>query len=154
MGIETKRMDKDGFAIVHPLRVRWSECDMHGIVFNVNYFLYYDIAMYEWQRAIGRDIDGQPDFITVHAECDFLRSALFDDQLDIAVRCAAIGTKSINLEAAIFRGAELLNRGKLTYVQVIKGSTDTAPLSPELIDRIVTFEKIAPLRALKEAGRS
>ncbi|MFZ5617174.1 MAG: acyl-CoA thioesterase [Pseudomonadota bacterium] len=41
------------FSFFHPLRVRWSECDGQGIVFNVNYFLYYDIAIWEWTRALG-----------------------------------------------------------------------------------------------------
>ena len=41
------------FAFLHPLRVRWNECDAQGIVFNVNYFLYYDVAVWEWTRAPG-----------------------------------------------------------------------------------------------------
>ena len=29
---------RDDFAFLHPLRVRWAECDAQGIVFNANYF--------------------------------------------------------------------------------------------------------------------
>lgn len=145
-------MDRDGFAMLHPLRVRWNECDMHGIVFNVNYFLYYDIAMYEWQCAVGDGVNEEPDFITVHAESDFLQSAKFNDDLDIGVRCVGIGRKSINLEAAVFRGAQLLNRGKLSYVHIRKGTTETSAMSPELIERILAFEKIAPMRTAKTVG--
>lgn len=144
-------MDKDSFTFLHPLRVRWNECDMHGIVFNVNYFLFYDVAMYEWQRAVGHADAECPDFITVHAECDYLESALFDDELDIGIRCAGIGTKSINLDAAVFRGRELLNRGKLVYVHVAQGTKDTTPISDDFIERVNEFEKVAPLRAAKAA---
>lgn len=147
-------MERESFSILHPLRVRWNECDMHGIVFNVNYFLYYDIAMYEWQREIARGASEPLDFITAHAECDYLHSARFDDQLEIGVRCAGIGSKSINLETAVFRGVQLLNRGKLTYVRIIKETKETSPLGAELIDRILSFEKVSPLSAFKAAGNS
>ena len=40
--------DRNDFKLLHPLRVRWAECDAQGIVFNVNYFLYFDVAMTEW----------------------------------------------------------------------------------------------------------
>jgi len=32
---------------VHPLRVRYGECDPQQIVFNANYFAYFDVAMTE-----------------------------------------------------------------------------------------------------------
>lgn len=145
-------MDRDNFQFLHDLRVRWNECDMHGIVFNVNYFLYYDVAAYEWQRAIWNRTDAQPEFVTAHAECDFLKPALFDEELAIGVRCAAIGSKSINLETAVFRGSELLNRGKLTYVHVDKGISQSAELSQHAKDSIIAFERFEPLRSWKKAG--
>ena len=40
------------FTFLHPLRVRWAECDAQGIVFNVNYFLYFDVVMTGWVRAL------------------------------------------------------------------------------------------------------
>ena len=132
-------MDRDSFAMLHPLRVRWNECDMHGIVFNVNYFLYYDIATYEWQCAVGDAAGGQPDFLTAHAECDYMQAATFNDALDVGVRCVGIGQKSINLETAVFRGGELLNRGRLTYVHLKKGTTETSVMAPDLIERILAF---------------
>lgn len=138
-------MERGSYGILHPLRVRWNECDMHGIVFNVNYFLYYDIAVYEWQRAVSEGIPELPDFITVHAECDYLLSAHFDENIEIGVRCTAIGSKSLDLETAIFRGSQLLNRGKLTYAHVTKGTTRTSPIGADLIERIVSFERMGPL---------
>src|SRR2546428_5985566 len=39
---------------VHPLRVRYAECDPQRIVFNANYFAYFDVGMTElWRAAIG-----------------------------------------------------------------------------------------------------
>ena len=39
---------------VYALRVRYAECDPQQIVFNANYFAYFDVAMTElWRAAIG-----------------------------------------------------------------------------------------------------
>jgi len=135
------------FAFLHPLRVRWSECDAQGIVFNVNYFLYYDIAVWEWTRALGyARWDEAPEFLTAHAECDFKGSAFFDDELKIGIRAARIGVKSLDCACAVFRGDTLLNEGRLTYIYVRKGTRETAPLPEEYIDRLMRFERIAPAR--------
>jgi len=37
-------MAREDFSFVHTLRVRWSEVDMQGIVFNGNYLNYFDVA--------------------------------------------------------------------------------------------------------------
>lgn len=141
-------MDIAGFALLHSLRVRWSECDAQGIVFNVNYFLYYDIAVWEWTRALGfASWEDAPEFLTVRAEADFKGSAAFDDELLIGVRCVRIGRKSMTLEGAVFRGDTLLNIGRLTYVAVEKGTKTTRLLDAGLVGRILAFEKSAPERA-------
>ncbi|MGE3595977.1 MAG: acyl-CoA thioesterase [Dehalococcoidia bacterium] len=145
-------MDRDRFSLLHPLRVRWNECDPHGVVFNANYFMYYDVAMYEWQRAVGYSHGEKPDFLTVHAECDFKGSAHFDQELEIAARCASIGTKSMDLECAIFRGEELLNQGKLTYVYIESASRRAVPIPAHFVERVVAFERLRPVIAARPVG--
>lgn len=133
------------FTFLHPLRVRWSECDGQGIVFNVNYLLYYDIAIWEWTRALGYPTwDVAPEFVTAHVSSDFKGSAVFDDMIDVGVRASRLGTKSMEVRAAVFRGDELLNVGKIVYVHVRKGMRETAPLAGDFIERVMAFEKTAP----------
>lgn len=134
------------FAFLHPLRVRWNECDAQGIVFNVNYFLYFDIAVWEWTRALGYAMGEAPEFLTARAECDFLGSAFFDDELEIGMRARRFGTKSLEMAAALFRGGAPLGRGVLTYVYVKKGTRETAPLPEEFIARATAFERVKPDR--------
>ena len=138
-------MDRDTFRFFHPLRVRWSECDAQGIVFNVNYFAYYDIAVWEYTRGLGyRGWEDAPEFLTVRAEADFKGSAVFDDELEVAMRTARFGNKSMAIEGAVYRGDELLNVGRLTYVHVLKGTRSTAPLDPEYVARVTAFENSPP----------
>lgn len=140
-------ISRSDFAFLHPLRVRWSECDGQGIVFNVNYFLYFDIAIWEWTRALGYPTwDAAPEFLTAHAECDFKGPAVFDDELQIGIRAARLGTKSMDVAAAVFKGDALLNTGKLTYIYVKKGTRETAPLPADYVERVMAFERTKPER--------
>lgn len=139
--------DKSDFAFLHPLRVRWAECDAQGIVFNANYFAYYDHAIWEWTKALGyKGWNDAPQFVTAHAECDFLGAAHFDEDIEIAIRAARFGTKSMEVAAAIFHGDALLNVGKLNYVYVSPGTTQSAPLPEEFIARVTAFERVTPSR--------
>jgi len=147
IGISSAMTERSDFAFFHPLRVRWAECDGQGIVFNVNYFLYYDIAIWEWTRALGYPTwDTAPEFLTAHAEADFKGSAFFDDNLDIGIRASRFGTKSMDVTGAVFRGDELLNVGKITYIYVKKGTRETAPVPRDFIERVASFEKLPPSR--------
>ncbi|MEE2691498.1 MAG: thioesterase family protein [Pseudomonadota bacterium] len=138
--------ERSSFSFLHPLRVRWAECDGQDIVFNVNYFLYFDVAMTEYMRALGYEGAMTMEFFTVHAEADFRGSAKFDDMIDVGARCVRLGEKSMTLALAVFRGDELLTEGSLTYVHAELGTKNTTPLPASFIDRILSFEKIAPER--------
>jgi acyl-CoA thioester hydrolase len=46
-------MPKSDFAFTHPFRVRWSETDAQGVVFNARYLDYADVAITEYWRATG-----------------------------------------------------------------------------------------------------
>lgn len=138
---------RDDFAFLHPLRVRWNECDAQGIVFNVNYLLYYDIAVWEWTRALGyASWHDAPEFVTARVESDFKGSAVFDDMIDVGIRAGRFGTKSWRAHGAVFRGATLLNEAKITYVYVRKGTKETEPLPEEFVTRVTRYERVAPER--------
>lgn len=134
------------FTFFHPLRVRWAECDAQGIVFNVNYFLYFDVAMTEYMRALGFQGEDMLEFFTVNAQADYRGSAVFDDELEVGVRCARVGEKSMTLMLAIFRGETLLTEGSLTYVHAEPGTKNTSPLPKEFVARVLTFEKTPPVK--------
>ncbi len=94
-------MAREQFTFCHTLRVRWAEVDKQGIVFNGNYFLYFDVAITEYYRAIGIDYpDGivkafGTDLYTVKATAEYHGSAEYDDILDIHGRIARLGRSSM-----------------------------------------------------------
>ncbi len=134
------------FTFTHPLRVRWAECDAQGIVFNVNYFLYFDVGMTEYMRALGFMGDQVVEFFTVHAEADYRAPAKFDDEIEVAIRCIRIGKTSMTLKAAIFRDDEILTEGSLTYVHADVETQNKSPMPTAFVKRIMSFEQTPPER--------
>lgn len=139
------------FTFTCQLRVRWSECDAQGVVFNANYLVYVDIAMTEYQRALERPYPAAlaalgADQFAVRAETDFLASAVYDDVLDLATRTEQVGRTSFRMKSAIFRGDEVLSQTRMTYVNVSLQDKRPLPLDDEYIRVVQAFERTAPLR--------
>jgi acyl-CoA thioesterase FadM len=55
-------MARGDFAFHHSFRVRWSETDAQGVVFNARYLDYADVAVTEYWRAVQfrKYADGAP----------------------------------------------------------------------------------------------
>ena len=107
---------------VHRLRVRYHECDPQGVVFNAHYFTYVDVALTEmWREAFGsygEVVAGGTDVVVVEAGATFRAPARFDDELDVELRVARLGTTSMQTATAIRRDGELLVEGRIVHVFV------------------------------------
>ncbi len=153
---------RDGFRLIAPLRVRYAECDLQGIVFNAHYLAFADVGMTEYMRALvaaDRPLDdgdmlgtfsqhfGGDNWVR-HADVDFRASAKADDLLDIAVRITRFGRTSYTLLVHILRGEELLNVIRLTYVWFDPATEKVAPVASSFIEAVNAFEIIKPERAV------
>lgn len=141
----------DEFACLYPLRVRWPELDPQGIVYNPNYFMYFDLAATEYLRAVGFAYPEAlhpygADIFTVSASANFRASAKYEDELTIGVRADLLGRASIRFRLGIFRGAELLCDGALVQVTAKPDRSGSTPLPPAFVAKILAFEKTAPAR--------
>ena len=82
------------------LRVRYSECDAQGIVFNARWADYVDIAVGEFSRALFGSVDPQVtgiDWRLVKQTIEWRASARYDDVLDCRVSTLRLGTTSFTL---------------------------------------------------------
>ena len=109
------------------LRVRYSECDAQGIVFNARWGDFIDLACSEYTRAI---FDRPYDWRLVKQTIEWRAPARFDDVLDIAVTTTAIGTGSFTLGFAISRGDTALASAETVYVMVDNAANTKLPISP------------------------
>jgi acyl-CoA thioester hydrolase len=107
---------------VHPLRVRYHECDPQGIVFNANYLMYFDVAFTElWREAVGpwhEMVERGVDAVVAEANARFRAPARFDDVLELRARVVRLGTTSLTTEIDVARDGEVLVEGRLRHVFV------------------------------------
>jgi len=132
------------------LRVRWAEVDRQDVVFNGHYFLYFDVAVAEYWRAIGFDYpDGivkkfGTDIYAVKASAEYHGSATYDDALEVGCRVGRIGRSSMQLLFCIWRGSKRITSGELVYVNADLKTRKPAPW-PEPIKRaILNYERTPP----------
>ncbi len=144
-------MHKGEFSFRHPLRVRWAEVDRQGVVFNPQYFAYFDVAVTEYWRTLGVRYPDDwaksgTDTYAVAARAEFHRSAAYDDLLDVCCRVARIGRASMQFVFGIFRGHEHLASGEIVYVNATasQATRQSVPWPEALKATIVAFEAVTP----------
>jgi len=116
--------------------VRSHECDPQGVVFNANYFPYFDIALTEmWREAFGsygEVVASGADVVVVEASATFRAPARFDDELDVELGIERLGTTSMTTSTAIRRDGDLLVEGRMVHVVVDPATM----LKQEIPDRL------------------
>ena len=102
--------------------MRYGECDPQQIVFNANYFLYFDVAMTElWRVALGHYgamLERGVDMVVAEASARFLSAARFDDELDLGVSISRLGSTACTTQHRVMRDGEALVEGELRHVFV------------------------------------
>jgi acyl-CoA thioester hydrolase len=107
---------------IHPLRVRFAECDPQGVVFNAHYLAYLDVGMTElWRAAFGSYqamLDRGIDMVVVEARLSFHTPARFDDELRLEIAVSRLGSTSISTDHRVVRGDDLIAQADLHHVFV------------------------------------
>jgi acyl-CoA thioester hydrolase len=140
-------MSREQFWFFHPFRVRYSEIDGQGVVFNAHYLTYFDTTITEYFRA-GYDqfADAKAtgiDFHVVKSLIEYKAPVLFDQELEVGARVARIGNSSVVFELAIYlkgRG-EALVTGEIVWVYTDQKSHRPVPISKSIRDLIATREQ-------------
>ena len=140
------------FRFFEPMRVRWADADMQGIVFNPNYLVYADNAMTEYMRAVGFPYPQAlmpfgADIFAVGSSIDFKASARFDDMLRVGARIEKFGRTSFRFRISVFRDDELLSDIRTTYVCATPDEDrKTLPVPDRFIEIVEAFEAVKPER--------
>jgi len=130
---------------------------MQKVVFNGNYFNYFDVAVYEsWRAMVAAGLPtAEPglqarfdgwihNIFVVKATAEYHAPAVWNDDLDIGVRIARLGRSSMRTVTEIHRGDEHLVTGELIYVFKDPVANAAAPLPEEFRLLVVGFEKVRP----------
>ncbi len=139
-------LNRADFVLQHPLRVRWSEIDIQGIVFNGHYLNYFDVAIAEYWRASGFQYPGgfvdvyNADFFVVKATVEYHGSARYDELIHVCARAAKLGRSSLTFEMAVFKDQEHLISGELIYVCADPKTRTSKPIPVPMRELLNRFE--------------
>lgn len=121
----------------HRLRVRYHECDPQEIVFNANYFAYFDVTLTElWRAAFdgasysSMIADHGVDLVVAEATARFHGSARFDDEIDVEALITRLGTTGMTTRFTVRRDGDELVVGEVRHVFVDAESWEKAPMPP------------------------
>ncbi len=83
--------------VVYKRKVRFSDSDVQGHVFNANYFVYFDDAITDFMEQLEGKSCGETDYemVLARAECDFRAPGKMGKTLVTAVTVEKIGNTSI-----------------------------------------------------------
>ena len=130
---------RDGFAIEHPIAMRWADIDRYGHVNNVSYLAWFDTVVNDNYLAHGFLRAEQPYFIVARTGCTFFREVRYGDRIGVGQRVARLGGSSVTYDLAVFANDERAARAQGQYVHVLVDRDRGTPIPIE-----------GPLRAMLE----
>ena len=132
-----------GKIFTHRLRVRYSECDAQGIVFNGHYLFYLDVALTEWWReAFGSYqvvVDKGFDVVLAETTLRYRSGARFDELLDVSLWVTKLGNTSVQVAFEFRTEDRLCGEGEARYVLVDPQTTQKKPMSDELRETLTGY---------------
>jgi acyl-CoA thioester hydrolase len=127
-----------GRTFSHRIRIRYAECDPQGVVFNANYYAYFDLLITElWREAIGgynAMLDAGADLSVVESRARFIAPARFDDEVDLKATIARLGNTAMSTRIDIVRaddGANLVE-GEIHHVFIDPATYTKRPIPDDI----------------------
>lgn len=133
---------------VYTMRVRFRDTDMQGHVYFGNYFVFCDEALSAYMRHIGAPwqemVERGVDMFYVNANCDYLGSARFEDDLHIETSISRFGTSSFTSAFSIRSDeGKTLAKANLTSVCVDPKTRVKIPVPGWFQDAVAAYEDSA-----------
>jgi len=137
-------------------RVEFADTDLGGIVHFARFFVFMESAEHELMRSLGTSVhvtaeDGRViGWPRVAARCDYLAPLRFGEVVEIVLRVARKGERSMTYDAEFHAGGRLCARGRMSSVCcVLNGPAGLEPIPiPEpLASRLAEAAAEAPVEA-------
>lgn len=142
---------KNRFRFSTPISIRYCETDKSGHLNNISYVIYYEQGRVEYLNLLGI---GKPMFeeehdimfVAIDIECQYLAQVYFGDVLQLGVRIAKLGNRSLDMEYYLVtkRGEEevLVATGRGACAFISKESGRSIPIPLEFREKIMEFEQL------------
>lgn len=154
-----KKTSQMPFQYRHNRRVQFYETDLAGIVHFANFFRYMEEAEHAFYRSLGFSVhkmvgaegDEPVGWPRVHASADYRKPLKFEDEFQVELRVAAIGSKTIDYQFRFLgKDDELLATGKFTVICVRFDKAEGRMRAVGIPDGIKAKIQVAPADSLEE----
>ena len=128
---------------VWPVRVYYEDTDAAGVVFYANYLKFMERARTEWLRALGFEQttllhDYNVVFVVRSLAVEYLRPALFNDELEVTVSLTGTRGSLLEIAQAVRRGAHDLVTGEVKVACVNTQSFKPVRIPQSILDKLAT----------------
>lgn len=121
---------RDGFAIFYSLNTRWADNDIYGHINNVAYYAFFDSVVNRFLIEEGGMRPGHDNVVgyVVNSSADYFSPLTYPQELELGLRIARMGEKSVTWEIGVFaQGAELSSvTGRFTHAFVDREANKSA----------------------------
>ena len=107
------------------------------------YFRYMEEAEHALWRSLGMTIASRDDdyrFPRVSANCDFKRSIWFEDEIEVVIRIATVGNRTVRYTCSILRGGVSVAEGSMTSACIRVGPgapTGAVEIPPRILAKLM-----------------
>ncbi len=123
---------RDGFAIFYSLNTRWADNDIYGHINNVAYYAFFDSVVNRFLIEEGGMRPGHDNVVgfVVSSSADYFSPLTYPQELELGLRVARMGEKSVTWEIGVFaQGAELSSvTGRFTHAFVDRAANKSASI--------------------------
>lgn len=120
-------------------RVQFAETDLAGVLHFANYFRFMEEVEHAFWRAAGERVITEQDgcrisWPRVSTRCEYFAPVHFEDELDLALRVAEVGDRSVTFEIEFRREGRRVASGQIKAVccATSDGAFQPAPMPKSL----------------------
>jgi acyl-CoA thioester hydrolase len=124
-----------------PVRVYYEDTDLAGLVYYANYLRFMERARTEWLRAFGFEQTELREqwgivFAVRSVTLDYLRPAVFNDELTVTVESVTARGSRIRLAQRVLRAADALTVGRIEVACLDMRSLRPARIPQSVLQKI------------------
>lgn len=135
------------FPVTYERKVRFSDSDAQGIVFNANYLTYFDDTITDYLESTGIGWDGMTergiDMVLGRAEVDFRAAGQIGDTLVTGAKVVEIGRTSVIFEMRTWdkETEQTVVEGRLIQVMVDHRTHRPTPVPDWFVDSVEGLQR-------------
>jgi acyl-CoA thioester hydrolase len=123
--------EQNGGVVDVPVRVRYADTDMMGVVYHANYPVFFEIGRSEYMRHKGftyREFEAMGYHLVVTGlEAKYYNSATYDDLLTVRTRISELQSRGLTFHYIIYRDKTLLVEGITKHLCIHNKKTVVIP---------------------------